>query len=117
MTRASDWFDELQKGSYGAPDGVNIAARQKRYAEFEDWARGANSDADTRYNDAMEVGGVEDVGSEGQRESGGREAAGRVADDGCRWSANLHGQDEGKARADREQRELELKRERQPSSL
>ena len=57
--------------------------------------QGKKLDADAENDDAMEVGDVDDVGSEGQRGAGGWEATGRVDREGYWWPDNWGDQNEG----------------------
>ena len=73
-------------------------AHLKLDAKCEDRARENKLDADAKNDGAMEVGNVDDAGSESQQGAGGWEAAGWAGEEGRRWPGNCAGQNDGEMR-------------------
>ena len=75
MCHATEWFDAWQAECYRTPDLLSEATYQKLFAKCEDWARKKRLEVDTKDNDAMDVGGVDQGANEGGL---GRQRGGRV---------------------------------------
>ena len=58
MSHAGDWFGGWQKECSKPPEALDNDSYQKLYTRCEDWARKKRRDADTKNNDAKDIGRV-----------------------------------------------------------
>ena len=99
MHHASEWFDAWQSECYRTPDLLSETTYQRLFAKCEDWARKKRLEVDTKDNDAMDVGGVDQGAEEGGWPA--NEEDGYYDDEGNWWEWTTEVSEVGKGKGKR----------------